>query len=149
MSNILLETLKKNLETAKETNSLTVDSIRQIVKESTIKIVDTLQFNKEMSSSLLSDMLNTTISTLREIGEDKKENIKAATEIILNTVQEYFEKQYDEQNKKFEEVQKSIFDNINNLKDKGELTLDSLNISLKNIVDSAIKSTKDLLTKRD
>ncbi len=141
MSNAILETLRKDLETAKETNSLTLSNIGQIVQESTTKIVKELQFNKEMSLNLLNDMLDTTITTLVEMGEDTKESIKVSTETMLNTIQEYAKKRYDEQNQAFEEVQKNITGKINNLKDKG----DSLNSSIKDIVDSAIESTKELL----
>ncbi|MFA6760066.1 MAG: hypothetical protein WCR69_03345 [Sulfuricurvum sp.] len=141
MSNAILETLRKDLETAKETNSLTLNNIGQIVQESTTKIVKELRFNKEMSLNLLNDMLDTTITTLVEMGEDTKESIKVSTETMLNTIQEYAKKRYDEQNQAFEEVQKNITGKINNLKDKG----DSLNSSIKDIVDSAIESTKELL----
>lgn len=141
MSNAILETLRKDLETAKETNSLTLSNIGQIVQESTTKIVKELRFNKEMSLNLLNDMLDTTITTLVEMGEDTKESIKVSTETMLNTIQEYAKKRYDEQNQAFEEVQKNITGKINNLKDKG----DSLNSSIKDIVDSAIESTKELL----
>ena len=72
----ILDELKKDLEEAKEANSLTKANIEKIVKESTSKIVSELQFNKDISIDLVNSVMNTTITTLKEFGEDTKENIK-------------------------------------------------------------------------
>jgi len=49
----ILDELKKDLEEAKEANSLTKANIEKIVKESTSKIVSELQFNKDISIDLV------------------------------------------------------------------------------------------------
>ncbi|WP_044418125.1 hypothetical protein [Halarcobacter anaerophilus] len=101
MSEKILEKLKTDLETAKETNDLTLSNIGQIVKEATSKIVQELKFNKEMSEDLADDVMCTVTATLKELGEDTKENIKVSSEAVIDGVNETLKKQYHEKNQNY------------------------------------------------
>ena len=108
----ILDELKKDLEEAKEANSLTKANIEKIVKESTSKIVSELQFNKDISIDLVNSVMNTTITTLKEFGEDTKENIKVSSEALFDGVKETINKQYSKQSKEIEEIYTRLMQQI-------------------------------------
>jgi NADH dehydrogenase/NADH:ubiquinone oxidoreductase subunit G len=149
MSEEILDTLKKDLEVAKKTKDLTLANISSIVKEATSKIVQELKFNKDMSIDLANDVMQTTTRTLKELGEDTKENIKASSEAVIDGVVETLKEQYEDKSQKMEEVYKALSHEvkkdmsaaIDNAKEVGELSFDIL----KKAVDGAIKGAKEAL----
>ena len=153
MSEKILEKLRKDLETAKETNELTLGNIGQIVKEATSKIVQELEFNKEMSQDLADDVMCTVTATLKELGEDTKENIKVSSEAVIDGVKETLQEQYDEKSQKIsqihntisQEAKKDMAKAIENVKEVSELSFDIL----KSAVEGAIKAAKEVLEEKD
>ena len=145
----ILDELKKDLEEAKEANSLTKANIEKIVKESTSKIVSELQFNKDISIDLVNSVMNTTITTLKEFGEDTKENIKVSSEALFDGVKETINKQYSKQSKEIEEIytilsqeiKSDMSKTVDNVKEIGELSFEVL----KNAIDAAVTSAKKTL----
>ena len=100
MSEKILDELKKDLEVAKETNDLTLSNIGKIVKEATSKIVQELEFNKEMSVDLADDVMCTVTATLKELGEDTKENLKVSSDAVIDGVKDTLKEQYNDQSQK-------------------------------------------------
>lgn len=153
MSEKILEKLRKDLETAKETNELTLGNIGQIVKEATSKIVQELEFNKEMSQDLADDVMCTVTATLKELGEDTKDNIKVSSEAVIDGVKETLQEQYDEKSQKIsqihntisQEAKKDMAKAIDNVQEVSELSFDIL----KSAVEGAIKAAKEVLEEKD
>ena len=93
--------------------------------------------------------MNTTITTLKEFGEDTKENIKVSSEALFDGVKETINKQYSKQSKEIEEIytilsqeiKSDMSKTVDNVKEIGELSFEVL----KNAIDAAITSAKKTL----
>lgn len=149
MSEKILDKLKKDLEIAKETDELTLSNISAIVKEASSKIVQELEFNKDMSVDLADDVMTTVTATLKEMGEDTKENIKVSSEAVIDGVKESLQKHYNVNSQKMleihnalsQELKKDMSEAIDNVKEVGELSFEVM----KNAIEGAIKGAKEAL----
>ncbi|MCK5293993.1 MAG: hypothetical protein KAJ49_05025, partial [Arcobacteraceae bacterium] len=120
MSKLKLEELVEDLKLAKEANNLTVSNIGKIVSEATTNIVKELKFDKEMTSDIVSDVVNNATTTLKELGEDTADNIKASSDAALNGVQNALKTEMESKSKKLTEVFNKI-KNDKSVTDLGEI----------------------------
>ncbi len=145
MSKEKLQELKENLRLAKEANDLTVSNIGKIVNEASTNIINELKFNKDMSSDALKDVLDTTTTSLEELGELTSQNIKASSDGVKRALKD----ELNNKSKKIEDVyhiltddaKKDISEKVDTFKTLSELSLDVL----QHAVDGAIKGAKDAL----
>lgn len=151
MSKEILNELKKDLKLAGETSNLTVSNISEIVKKATSQIVQELKFNKEMNQDIANEVMNITISTLKDLGEDTKENIKTSSEAVFKGVKETLEKELKDNTQKIEKVYQSLSENvkkdmseaIDNVKEWSELSFDTLKHGIDGLINSAKEVLKD------
>ena len=120
MSKLKLEELVEDLKLAKEANNLTVSNIGKIVSEATTNIVKELKFDKEMTSDIVSDVVNNATTTLKELGEDTADNIKASSDAALNGVQNALKTEMESRSEKLTEVFNKI-KNDKSVTDLGEI----------------------------
>lgn len=131
MSKQILEELKKDLRMVKGTGNLTVSNISNIVKRSTSKIILELKFNSEINQNIAHDIMDITISTLKELGKDTKENIKVSSEAVLEGTKETLKDLLKNNTQKIEEIYSIL---------SKEVTKD-----IQESINSAISSAKEIL----
>lgn len=131
MSKQILEELKKDLRMVKGTGNLTVSNISNIVKRSTSKIILELKFNSEINQNIAHDIMDITISTLKELGKDTKENIKVSSEAVLEGTKETLKDLLKDNTHKIEEIYSIL---------SKEVTKD-----IQESINSAISSAKEIL----
>lgn len=150
MSKLKLEELVEDLKLAKEANNLTVSNIGKIVSEATTNIVKELKFDKEMTSDIVSDVVNNATTTLKELGEDTADNIKASSDAALNGVQNALKTEMESKSEKLTEVFNKI-KNDKSVTDLGEILDDFKSFSesslehIKHAANGVIKSAKEVL----
>lgn len=148
-----LKTLAEDLKLAKESNELTIVNIAKIVEDATRKIVDELTFDKDMGHEIVKDVLDTTASTLEEMGELTADNIKASSEGAMDAVQGSLQGEMGNRFKKLEELHSNLAEDIKDdtlaiakeFKAFGELAFDVLAKSAQ----GAIKGAQEALEKKE
>jgi len=102
-----------------------------------------------MTSEVVNDVVNNATSTLKELGEDTADNIKASGDAALNGVQDALKIELSDKAEKMEKIYDTLSDDIkedmketfDNFKAFGELSLDIL----KHATHGAIKGAKEVL----
>ncbi len=148
-----LKLLTEDLKLAKEANDLTVSNIAKIVGETTGKIVEDLKFDHDMTNEVVKDVVDTTASTLEELGDLTAQNIKASSDGAMDAVQKVLKDEMGDRFQKLEDLHVRLKDDVkedtleifNEFKDFGDLALDVL----KNAADGAIKGAQEALDKKE
>ncbi len=148
-----LKLLTEDLKLAKEANDLTVSNITKIVGDATGKIVEELKFDHDMTNEVVKDVVDTTASTLEELGDLTAQNIKAGSDGAMGAVQKVLKDEMGDRFQKLEDLHVRLKDDVkedtleifNEFKDFGDLALDVL----KNAADGAIKGAQEALDKKE
>ncbi len=148
MSKERLNELKEQLKLAKEANELTVENIGKIVSDATTSIIKELEFDRDMTSDTLKDVLDTTESTLKEFGELSAQNVKASSDGVQKALKE----EMGSKSKKLEEIyhiltddaKEDMVEKIDAFKAFSELSLDVL----QHAVDGAIRGAHKVLDEK-
>ena len=148
-----LKLLAEDLKLAKEANDLTVSNITKIVGEATGKIVEELKFDHDITNEVVKDVVDTTASTLEELGDLTAQNIKASSDGAMEAVQKVLKDELGSRFQKLEDLHVRLKDDIkedtldifNEFKSFGDLALDVL----KNAADGAIKGAQEALDKKE
>ena len=148
MSKEKLNELKEQLKLAKEANELTVENIGKIVSDATTSIIKELEFDRDMTSDTLKNVLDTTESTLKEFGELSAQNIKASSDGVQKALKE----EMGSKSKKLEEIyhiltddaKEDMVEKIDAFKAFSELSLDVL----QHAVDGAIRGAHKVLDEK-
>jgi len=148
-----LKLLAEDLKLAKEANDLTVSNITKIVGEATGKIVEELKFDHDITNEVVKDVVDTTASTLEELGDLTAQNIKASSDGAMEAVQKVLKDELGNRFQKLEDLHVRLKDDIkedtldifNEFKSFGDLALDVL----KNAADGAIKGAQEALDKKE
>ena len=148
-----LKLLAEDLKLAKEANDLTVSNITKIVGEATGKIVEELKFDHDITNEVVKDVVDTTASTLEELGDLTAQNIKASSDGAMDAVQKVLKDEMGNRFQKLEDLHVRLKDDVkedtleifNEFKDFGDLALDVL----KNAADGAIKGAQEALDKKE
>jgi transcriptional regulator of heat shock response len=143
--------LKEDLKLAKEANELTAKNLANIVKEATIKIINELDFEKDITIELIKDIMDNIKEALKEIGEDSIENVKIVSEAIISGVDEVLKGKLSQKAQKLKEIHETLSNEVKedvkdifeNFKAFSELSLDIL----KNATKGAIKGVNEVLEK--
>ena len=148
MSKEKLNELKEQLKLAKEANELTVENIGKIVSDATTSIIKELEFDRDMTSDTLKNVLDTTESTLKEFGELSAQNVKASSDGVQKALKE----EMGSKSKKLEEIyhiltddaKEDMVEKIDAFKAFSELSLDVL----QHAVDGAIRGAHKVLDEK-
>ena len=148
-----LKLLTEDLKLAKEANDLSVSNIAKIVGEATGKIVEELKFDHDMTNEVVKDVVDTTASTLEELGDLTAQNIKASSDGAMDAVQKVLKDEMGDRFQKLEDLHVRLKDDVkedtleifNEFKAFGDLALDVL----KNAADGAIKGAQEALDKKE
>ena len=148
-----LKALAEDLKLSKEANELTVKNIAKIVTDATNNIIKELKFDKDMGIDIVKDVVDTTASTLEELGELTAENIKASSDGAMDAVQSSLKGEMGNKLKKLEELHTNLKDDIKEdtlaivkeFQAFGELAFDVL----AKATQGAIKGAQEALEKKD
>jgi len=148
-----LKALAEDLKLSKEANELTVKNIAKIVTDATNSIIKELKFDKDMGIDIVKDVVDTTASTLEELGELTAENIKASSDGAMDAVQSSLKGEMGNKLKKLEELHTNLKDDIKEdtlaivkeFQAFGELAFDVL----AKATQGAIKGAQEALEKKD
>ena len=152
MSKIHLDKLVDSLKMAKEANDLTAENISKIVSDATKNIIEELKFDKELTSEVVSDVIDTASTTLKNLEEDATDHIKTSSSAAIKGLQDALRAEMDAQKKHMERTYhaltddakhevKSIFDTFKSL---AELSVDVIS----HATSGAIKGAIDALEKQ-